>query len=65
MAARIRPGRSGWSSSVHLCSDLERHFGVRAPLPAIERALREIGKRKRVQLRLDDDGVLWYRLRPD
>lgn len=65
MADRLRPGRSGWSAAVYLGRDLERHFGVRAPVAAIERALRELGRRKRVQLKLDDLRVLWYRLRVD
>ena len=63
MADRLRPGRSGWSAAVHLARDLERFFGVRAPVPVIERALREMGKRKRVQLKVDDAGIVWYRLR--
>ena len=65
MLDRLRPGRSGWSSSTHLGHDLERLFGVRAPVPAIERALRELGRHRRIQLLLDDAGTLWYRIRPD
>jgi len=65
MADRLRPGRSGWSAAVHLGHDLERHFGVRAPVPVIERALQQLGKHKRIQRMVDDTGTLWYRLRPD
>ncbi len=65
MLDRLRPGRSGWSAAVHLGHDLERFFGVRAPISSIERALRELGKYRRIQLRLDDAGTLWYRIRPD
>ena len=35
MLDRLRPDRSGWSASVHLGHDLERFFGVRAPVSAI------------------------------
>lgn len=62
MAQRIRPDRSGWSAARHLGSDLERHFGVRAPAPAIDRALRTLARRRRVRLKVDDDGILWYRI---
>ncbi len=62
MEDRIRPDRSGWSAAMHLGWDLERHFGVKAPLPAIERALRILGRRKRVQLKVDEENTLWYRL---
>ncbi len=65
MLDRLRPGRSGWSSATHLGHDLERLFGVRAPVPAIERALRELGRHRRIQLLLDDAGTLWYRIRPE
>lgn len=65
MLGRLEPGRSGWSSSTHLGHDLERLFGVRAPIASIERALRELGRRRRIQLLLDDAGTLWYRIRPD
>ncbi|MEQ8834623.1 MAG: hypothetical protein RIB67_09295 [Miltoncostaeaceae bacterium] len=63
MAARLTPDRSGWSAASHLSRDLERHFGVVAPGPAIEAALRVLASRRRVSLRADDDGALWYRLR--
>lgn len=63
MAARLRPDRSGWSAAHHLGWDLERHFGVRAPEGAIDRALRTLSRRRRVRLKIDEDGVLWYRLR--
>lgn len=65
MAARLVPGphgRSGWSAAHHLGLDLERYYGIRAPLPVIERALREMCKRHRAQMMLDDAGTLWYRL---
>ena len=65
MADRLDPGphgRSGWSSAPYLGNDLERHFGIRAPMPVIERALRDMCKRRHVQMMLDDAGVLWYRL---
>ncbi len=62
MEGRLRPDRSGWSASRHLGADLERHFGVRAPQAAIDRALRTLSRRGRVRLRSDGDGVLWYRL---
>lgn len=62
MAKRLRPDRSGWSAARHLRSDLERHFGVRAPAHAIDRALRTLARRRRVRLKVDDDGVLWYRI---
>lgn len=65
MADRLRPYRSGWSAPVHLGRDLERYFGVRAPVPAIERALRVLAKRKRVRLKVDENGTLWYHLRED
>lgn len=62
MAARLRPDRSGWSAAHHLGWDLERHFGVRAPAGAIDRALRVLSRRRRVRLKVDEQGVLWYRL---
>ncbi|MGD9571002.1 MAG: hypothetical protein AB7V62_03835 [Thermoleophilia bacterium] len=62
MEQRLRPHRSGWSAAHHLGRDLERHFGVRAPSPAIERALRSLARRRRVRLKADAEGVLWYRL---
>jgi hypothetical protein len=65
MAARLRPGRSGWSAAGHLSRDLERFFGVRAPVPSIEVALRALARRGRVRLRSDDAGRVWYRLVPD
>lgn len=63
MADRLRPGRSGWSASVHLGHDLERFFGIRAPIDVIERALQQLSKNKRIQRMVDDTGTLWYRLR--
>ena len=63
MAARITPRRSGWSTATHLGWDLERHFGVRAPVEAIERAMRALVKRRVVRLTADDTGTVWYRLR--
>jgi hypothetical protein len=63
MAARLTPQRSGWSTAAHLGRDLERHFGVRAPVGAIERAMRTLVKRRVVRLTADDTGVVWYRLR--
>jgi len=65
MAARLTPQRSGWSTSTHLGWDLERHFGVRAPVQAIERAMRTLVKRRVVRLSADDSGLVWYRLRGD
>ena len=65
MRDRLEPGRTGWSSATHLGHDLERLFGVRAPVAAIERALRELGRHRRIQLLLDDAGTLWYRIRPE
>ncbi len=65
MADRLCPGRSGWSAASHLARDLERFFGVRAPAPVIDRALRDMGKHRRVQRKVDANGVLWYRLRSD
>jgi hypothetical protein len=62
MARRLRPHRSGWSAAHHLGRDLERHFGVRAPADAIDRALRTLARRRRLGLKVDSDGVLWYRL---
>ncbi len=62
MEKRLRPTRSGWSAAYHLGRDLERHFGVRAPAAAIDRALRSLARRRRVVLKSDADGVLWYRL---
>lgn len=62
MAARLRPHRSGWSAAHHLGRDLERHFGVRAPAASIDRALRSLARRRRVGLKVDGDGILWYRL---
>ena len=62
MADRIRPDRSGWSAATHLGRDLERFFGVRAPAPAIDRALRVLKKRKRIHLKVDDEGVIWFKL---
>jgi hypothetical protein len=63
MAARVMPRRSGWSAAHHLRRDLGRHFGVSAPPEAIEAALRVLSQRRRVHLRSDERGVLWYRLR--
>lgn len=62
MARRIRPDRSGWSAARHLGMDLERHFGVRAPQAAIDRALRTLARRRRLRLKVDGAGVLWYRI---
>ena len=64
MLDRLRPGRSGWSAAVHLGHDLERFFGVRAPVSAIERALGELGKYRGARLRLDGTGALGSRIRP-
>jgi hypothetical protein len=63
MAARLTPRRSGWSTATHLGRDLERHFGVRAPVEAIERAMKVLVKRRVVRLTSDDSGIVWYRLR--
>lgn len=63
MAARLTPQRSGWSTAAHLGRDLERHFGVRAPVEAIERAMRTLVKRRVVRLTADASGTVWYRLR--
>ena len=63
MAARLTPQRSGWSTATHLGWDLERHFGVKAPVGAIERAMKALVKRRVVRLTADDTGVVWYRLR--
>jgi hypothetical protein len=63
MAARLTPDRSGWSAAEHLGRDLRRHFGVSAPLGAVEAALRVLSARRTVLLRTDADGRLWYRLR--
>jgi hypothetical protein len=65
MARRIRPDRSGWSAARHLGMDLERHFGVRAPQSAIERALRTLARRHRLRLKVDAGGILWYRIEDD
>lgn len=65
MAARLEPGlhgRSGWSAARHLGLDLQRYYGIRAPVAVIERALREMCKHRRAQMMLDDEGTLWYRL---
>ena len=62
MAARLTPQRSGWSAAGHLAMDLERHFGVRAPLPSIEAALRIMIRRGRVRVWADAAGRRWYRL---
>ena len=62
MAARLTPRRSGWSAAAHLAMDLERHFGVRAPVPAIESALRILVRRGRVRVWADGGGRRWYRL---
>ena len=64
MADRLRPGRSGWSAIVHLGHDLERFFGIRAPVQAIERALQQMAKEKRIRRMVDDTGTIWYRLSP-
>jgi hypothetical protein len=63
LEARLTPRRSGWSTAKHLGWDLERHFGVRAPLPSIERGLRVLVKRRRARITADDTGLVWYRLR--
>ena len=65
MAARLTPRRSGWSAATHLARDLERHFGVRAPLPAVEGALRIMVRRGRVRVWADGAGRRWYRLAED
>ena len=62
MAARLGPRRSGWSAASHLALDLERRFGVRAPLPAVETALRTLVRRGRVRVWADAGGRCWYRL---
>ncbi len=61
MAGRRAPGRSGWSAANHLAADLERHYGVRATGPTIERALRTLQRRRQVTVRVDDAGRVWYR----
>jgi hypothetical protein len=61
VAARIAPGRSGWSTRGHLGHDLHRHYGVHVPDPALERALRTLVSRRRVIQRSDAAGTLWYR----
>ncbi|WP_217914433.1 hypothetical protein [Miltoncostaea marina] len=63
MARRVAPLRSGWSATGHLGRDLERHYGVRVPRPAIDRALRVLARRGRIDLRAGRDGALWFRLR--
>jgi hypothetical protein len=62
LAARLTPSRSGWSAAGHLAMDLERHFGVRAPVPAVESALRILIRRRRVRVWADACGRRWYRL---
>ena len=62
IAARIGPNRSGWSAADHLGRDLERHFGVRAPQTTIEHALRVLQRRRAVRLRVDEQGLVWYKL---
>ena len=62
MEARLTPRRSGWSAAAHLGRDLERHFGVRAPLPAIEAALRTLVRRGRARVWVDAAGRSWYRM---
>lgn len=64
IADRIAPGRSGWSAAHHLRADLRRHHGIHAPAEAVDEALRVLRRRRRVHLRLDADGVLWYHRRP-
>lgn len=61
----LRARRGGWSSQEHLVKDLEHLFGVRASATTLQRALRELGKRRRVHILLDDEGVVWYRITPD
>lgn len=62
IAARLGPGRSGWSAACHLSRDLERHFGVRATEPSIDHALRVLQRRRRICMRIDEVGRVWYRL---
>jgi hypothetical protein len=59
---RVGEGRSGWSAADHLGSDLERFYGVRAPMATIEHALRILQRRRQVRLRVDDGGTVWYHL---
>lgn len=63
MADRLTPHRSGWSTAHHLSRDLERLYGLHAPMATVARALRELDRRKLVQLKAGDDHILWYRLR--
>lgn len=57
---RVAPGRSGWSAGHHLARDLERFYRVRVPRSALDRALRELVKRRRVRQHADAHGQLWY-----
>lgn len=62
MAARIAPGRNGWSTTWHLRRDLQRMLGVVVPEKAMEQALVRLAKRGRIRRRLDEDGRLWVRI---
>jgi hypothetical protein len=62
MFARLTPRRSGWSTATHLGWDLERHYGVRAPRPAIEKAMRALVRRRVARMTTDDSGLTWYRI---
>lgn len=65
IAGRLRAGRSGWSTAVHLGNDLERFFGIRAPAQSIERALQQLAKEKRIRRMVDDAGTIWARGRSE
>ena len=61
IAARVGPGRCGWSAAAHLGRDLERHYAMRVPTAALERALRQLAARRRIRRHCDSQGVVWYR----
>ncbi len=62
MAARLAPGRSGWSQAHHLRTDLDRLLGVQVPDGALDRALRQLSRRGQVVRRMDEDGHSWFKL---
>lgn len=60
----LRASPTGWSSTAHLATDLQRFFGLEVTARAIGRAVRELGATRSIHIVVDDTGTVWYRIRP-
>lgn len=60
----LRASPTGWSSTADLIRDLEAFFGVTVSVRAVGRAMRELGRTRRIHVVVDDARVVWYRIRP-